>query len=86
MSAQIESMYRGVNEREKDILDIVLTSLDELANTIRELHDEVNGGNGHDANGDGTKPPRANGHDVKKDRPSKTARTPKAAQDKSTSR
>jgi hypothetical protein len=86
MSAQIESMYRGVNEREKDILDIVLTSLDELANTIRELHAEVNGGNGHDANGDGTKPPGANGHDVKKDRPNKTARTPKAAQDKSTSR
>jgi hypothetical protein len=85
MSAQIEHVYRGVNEREKNVLDVVLTSLDELANAIRDLNANVNGANGHDTGGNGVTPPDANGHDIRNNRPGKSRRQPKAAQDKSPS-
>jgi len=84
MSAQIEGVYRGVNEREKNVLDTILTSLDDLANAIRDLNANVNGANGHDAGGNGATPPGANGHDIRNDRPGKTRRQSKAAQGKST--
>jgi hypothetical protein len=48
LSAQIESMYSGINERERNILDVVLTSLDQLATTIRKLDENLNNANGHD--------------------------------------
>ena len=80
LGAQIENIYRGVNERERNVLDVVLASLDELVNTIRDLHADLN--TGSPAGADGVKPPRANGHDVRKDRRTKTRRHQKAAQDK----
>jgi hypothetical protein len=61
LGAQIESMYRGINEREKNILDVVLTSLDELANSIHELHAGLNGTNGHRTDEETAQPSRANG-------------------------
>lgn len=85
VSAQIESMYRGVNERERNVLDVVLTSLDELANAIRELNANVNGANGHDTGGTGATPPGANGQDIKSNPPGKTRRQPKMGPGKSTS-
>jgi hypothetical protein len=85
LSTQIETMYRGINERERNILNVVLTSLDELANTIRSLDEDLNGPNGASANGSGAKPPGANGHDVKKDRRKKTKRHSKATSDRPTS-
>jgi hypothetical protein len=85
LSAQIESMYRGINERERNILDVVLTSLDELVSTIRSLDEDLNGPNGNGAKGNGAKPPGANGHDVKKNRRKKSRRHSKAAQDTPTS-
>jgi hypothetical protein len=88
LGAHIENMYRGINEREKNILDVVLTSLDELATTIHELHADLNGANGHRADGEAVEPsrvgaqqPQSNGHDVNHERPGKARRPPKAAQD-----
>jgi hypothetical protein len=81
---QIENMYRGINERERNILDVVLTSLDELASTIRNLDADLHGPNGSSANGNGAKPPGANGPDVKKDRGKKTRRHSKATRDRTT--
>jgi hypothetical protein len=80
LGAQIENMYRGVNEREKNILDVVLTSLDELASTIQEMHADLNGANGQPPRANGP-PPQANGHAANSDRPGTTPRRPKTAQD-----
>lgn len=65
LNSQIGNMYRGINERERTILNVVLSSLDELASTIRNLDQELqapDAANGASANGSGKKP---NGHDVK---------------------
>jgi hypothetical protein len=93
LGAQIEHIYRNVNEREKSILDVMLASIDELANTILELHADLDGTNGGDTNGAGMEPPRANGHsqkangndgnDVKKDHNGKARRGSKTEQGKS---
>jgi hypothetical protein len=85
LGEQIENMYRGINERERNILDVVLTSLDALASTIRNLDADLHGPNGSSTNGNGAKPPGANGHDVEKDRPKKTRRRSKAARHRTTS-
>jgi hypothetical protein len=77
LGEQIENMYSGINKRERNILDVVLTSLDELASTIRNLDADLHGPNGSSANGNGASAPGANGHDVKKDRRKKTRRQPK---------
>jgi hypothetical protein len=46
-------MYRGISERERTILDVVLASLDQMAKTIRDLDENLatdtrkaNGGDG----------------------------------------
>lgn len=63
LNDQIGNMYRGINERERTILNVVLTSLDELASTIRNLDEDLNAPDEiKGANGSGKKP---NGHDVK---------------------
>jgi hypothetical protein len=54
LSARIDSMYSGINERERTILDVVLTSLDQLVTTIRNLDENLHNGA---ANGDATKRP-----------------------------
>jgi hypothetical protein len=77
LGEQIENMYSGINERERNILDVVLTSLDELASTIRNLDADLHGPNGSSANGNGASAPGANGHDMKKDRRKKTRRQSK---------
>jgi hypothetical protein len=64
LGAQIETLYRGVNAREKAILDVVMTSLDELVNTIHDLHadlDKANGGANGGRSANGVEPPRTNG-------------------------
>jgi hypothetical protein len=62
LGAQIDAMYRGVNERERIILDVVLKSIEDLANTLRDLDENITGMNGGAANGNGAKP---NGHAAK---------------------
>src|SRR5262249_41622086 len=57
LSTQIDAVYRGINERERTILNVVLNSLEELASTLRDLDENLT-----DANGAGAKP---NGHDTK---------------------
>jgi hypothetical protein len=49
LGTQIEKIYRGVDEREKGILDVIMTSLDGLARAMRDLDESVNKANGHDA-------------------------------------
>ena len=44
LGAQIEKMYSTVNEREKNILDVMASSLNTLAVAIRELDDGLNAG------------------------------------------
>ena len=85
LGEQIENMYRGINQRERNILDVVLTSLDALASTLRNLDADLHGPNGSSTNGNGAKPPGANGHDVEKDLPKKTRRRSKAARHRTTS-
>lgn len=53
LGAQLEHFYRDLGEREKKVLDVVLTSLDGLVNTIRDLDSDLRVANGHDANGHG---------------------------------
>lgn len=60
LGQQIDKMYRGVNDREKAVLDVLLTSLDGLARTIRDLDENLNGMNGH-ANGRGPNGRAGNG-------------------------
>jgi hypothetical protein len=74
LSTQIDVIYRGINERERNILDVVLTSLDQLASTIRDLDTNLN--TASDANGVGAHAPGGNGQDVKKDRQKKGRRRP----------
>ncbi len=61
LGQQIDKMYRGVNDREKAMLDVLLNSLDGLARTIRDLDESLNGmnghANGHDPNGRANPPP-----------------------------
>jgi hypothetical protein len=61
LSSQIENMYRGINDRERNILEIVLTSLDQIATTIRKLDENLNNGaaNGHDMKNGSSKPERS---------------------------
>ena len=44
LGAQIEKMYSTVSEREKNILDVMASSLNTLAVAIRELDDGLNAG------------------------------------------
>ena len=62
LGTQIDAMYRGINERERIILNIVFNSLKELANTLRDLDEDLTGANGAAPNGSDAKP---NGHDTK---------------------
>ena len=67
LGEQIGAMYRGVNEREKNVLNVILTSIDGLASTLRNLDTDLNATNGagtpeHRASANG-----ANGHDMKHD-------------------
>ena len=80
LNAQIENIYRAVNERERTVLNVVLTSLDELASTIRNLDADLNGPDGGVAKKNGAKMPGDNGHDVKNERPKKTRRHSKVPQ------
>jgi hypothetical protein len=94
LNNQIGNMYRGINERERTILNVVLSSLDELANTIRNLDEDLhapNEANGASVNGSGTKPnghgvkaTAGNGHNGKKAVRKKTSRPPKGAEERTT--
>lgn len=63
LGERIGDMYRGINERERNILDVVLASLDEIAGTLRGLDADLNGAAAAKANGNG--PAAANGHAAK---------------------
>lgn len=94
LNNQIGNMYRGINERERTILNVVLSSLDELANTIRKLDedlhapDEANGasanGSGNKPNGHGVNAAAANGHNGNKAARGKTRRPAKRAEERTT--
>jgi hypothetical protein len=62
LGTQIDAMYRSINDRERIILNVVFSSLEELANTLRDLDENLTGTNGAAPNGNGAKP---NGHDAK---------------------
>lgn len=84
---QIETMYRSINERERSVLDTVLTSLEVLAGMVRNLEADLQGPNGSRANGNGAgngrsagngaKPAGAKANDAGKSRPKKTRRNSK---------
>jgi len=94
LNNQIGNMYRGINERERTILNVVLSSLDELAGTIRNLDEDLqtpNEANGASANGSGNKPngdagraAAANGHNGNKAVRKKTRRPAKDAEERTT--
>jgi hypothetical protein len=93
LNDQIGNMYRGINERERTILNVVLSSLDELASTIRNLDEDLQApgeANGASANGSGNKPnghgvkAAANGHNGNTAVPRKTRRPAKGAEDRTT--
>jgi hypothetical protein len=67
LGEQIGAMYRGVNERERNVLDIILTSIDGLASTLRTLDADLNAANGAGAPKNGAGAASANGHDMKHD-------------------
>ncbi len=54
LGGQIEKIYNGVNAREKNILDMLASSLGDLAAAVRELDDGLNGNKGHEAAADAT--------------------------------
>jgi hypothetical protein len=92
LNSQIGNMYRGINERERAILNVVLSSLDELANTIRNLDEDLqapDAAGGASANGSGNKPDghgvkaaAADGHNGKKAVRKKTRRPAKGAEER----
>jgi len=67
LGEQIGAMYRGINERERNVLDIILTSIDGLASTLRTLDADLNAANGAGAPKNGAGATGANGHDMKED-------------------
>ena len=86
LGTQIDAMYRGINERERVILNVVLNSLKELANTLRDLDENLTGTNGaapkgNDAkpNGHDTKAEDANGHSTKKNGAKRSRRPAKSS-------
>jgi hypothetical protein len=93
LNDQIGNMYRGINERERTILNVVLSSLDELASTIRNLDEDLQApgeANGAGVNGSGNKPnghgakAAADGHDGKEAARRKTPRPAKGAEERTT--
>ena len=75
LGEQIGAMYRGINEREKNVLDVILTSIDGLASTLRTLDAGLNATNGAGPSKNGTAANGANGHDMKHDT-GRTAESP----------
>jgi hypothetical protein len=67
LGEQIGAMYHGINEREKNVLDVILTSIDGLASTLRTLDAGLNAANGAGAPKNGAGANGANGHDMKHD-------------------
>jgi hypothetical protein len=59
LGAQIEQIYNGVNERERNILDMLASSLGGLATAFRELDEGLNGHNDQDAAPQAAKDPGA---------------------------
>jgi hypothetical protein len=93
LNSQIGNMYRGINERERTILNVVLSSLDELASTIRNLDEDLQApdeANGAGANGSGSKrnghdaSAAANGHNDKKAARRKTRRPANGTEERTT--
>jgi hypothetical protein len=67
LGEQIGAMYHGINERERNVLDVILTSIDGLASTLRNLDADLNAANGAGAPKNGAGATSANGHDMKHD-------------------
>jgi hypothetical protein len=65
LAGQIEGFYRGLGERERQVVAAALLSLDGLAKTIRDLDASLNGANGHDATPPAEKKKHQNGGSVK---------------------
>ena len=59
---QIETMYRGLGDREKSMLDVVLASLDGLASAIRGLDESLRDAGGGGTGLDGTNGQRRDGN------------------------
>ena len=62
LSSQIDGMYRGISERERTILDVVLTSLDQIATTIRDLDENLNTDGTKANGGGGSRPAQPKSH------------------------
>lgn len=58
LEQEIGALYRGIGEREREVLQAVISSLDGIVQVVRDLDDGVNGRS--DEAGDGRK---SNGHD-----------------------
>jgi hypothetical protein len=54
LSRQFEGLFQRLNRREQDFLSTLLTSMDGLIKTVRDIDDRLNNSNGED---------KANGHD-----------------------
>jgi hypothetical protein len=54
ISRQFEGLFRHLDRREQDFLSTLLTSMDGLIKTVRDIDDRLNNSNGED---------KANGHD-----------------------
>ncbi|HEY2662137.1 MAG TPA: hypothetical protein VGI79_20625 [Caulobacteraceae bacterium] len=56
LGGQIEKIYSGVNERERDILDLLASSLGNLAVVLRDLDEGINGNTGDGPAADAASP------------------------------
>jgi hypothetical protein len=70
LGEQIETMYQGLGDREKSMLDVVLASLDGLASAIRGLDQSLKDAGARGAGPDGANGQRrgGNGEDKGQDR------------------
>lgn len=48
---ELDSLYRGIGEREREILQTVITSLDGMVKVVKDFECEMTGPNGHTSNG-----------------------------------
>ncbi len=63
LSHQFEGLFQRLDRREQDFLSTLLTSMDGLIKTVRDIDDRLNNSNGED---------KANGHDKEADKADQT--------------
>lgn len=63
LSSQFEGLFQRLDRREQDFLSTLMTSMDGLIKTVRDIDERLNHSNGED---------KANGHDKKADKADET--------------